>query len=595
MTVTFDPGTDLTLARGFVDTVAAHPDRVALRERDGDAWRELTWQQYADEVARCAAGLRGLGVGHGDRVVLMLVNSVAFHIVDTACLMLGATPVSIYNSSSADQIAYLVGHCGAKVAVVGDDTFLARFDAARDRLPAMRTVVVVTPGTGSADATFEDLMAADPLDLEAEAATAQPDDLATVIYTSGTTGDPKGVMITHANVAFIAASLRELLPIAVDDYPGKRLISYLPMAHIAERVTSHYQHLLRAFEVTCCPAPTELAAYCTQVKPHVLFGVPRVWEKMNAGVMAFINSDADRAKAFAEALEASTPIAMRRSWGTATPEDEETWAFLDSVAFKQVRELLGLDDLVAAISGAAPIPAPLLSWYRAIGVPMSEIYGMSENTGAMTWTAERIKPGTVGPAMPGTEVRIGEDGEVLTRGPHVSPGYLDDPVKTAETFIDGWLHSGDIGELDEDGYLRIVDRKKELIITAGGKNISPANLENALKQIDIVGQAAAIGDGRPFVSALLVLDPDAAPAWGRQQGIEFESLTDLAADERVLAEIDRRLVEVMAEFNNAERVKKVVVLGEEWAPDSDLLTPTSKLKRRGVNARFADVIEAIYR
>ena len=226
---------------------------------------------------------------------------------------------------------------------------------------------------------------------------------------------------------------------------------------------------------------------------------------------------------------------------------------------------------------------------------MSEVYGMSENTGAMTWTAEKIKPGTVGPAMPGTELALAEDGEVICRGPHVFQGYLNDPEKTAETIDEeGWLHSGDIGEIDEDGYLRIVDRKKELIITAGGKNISPANLEAALKMIPLVGQAAAIGDQRPFVSAIVVLDPDTAKAWAAREGIEFESLDELAANPAVVAEIEAGLAEVMEPFNNAERVKKVKVVGEEWLPDSDLLTPTSKLKRRGINARYAEEIEALY-
>jgi long-chain acyl-CoA synthetase len=315
---------------------------------------------------------------------------------------------------------------------------------------------------------------------------------------------------------------------------------------------------------------------------------------MNSGVMAFIDADPERSQKFAEAVEASRDIALRRSWGTATEEDLATWNFLDEVAFKQIRELLGLDQVIAAISGAAPIRPDLLGWFRAIGVPMSEVYGMSENTGAMTWTPEKIKPGTVGPAVPGTEVRIADDGEVICRGPHVFQGYLNDPEKTAETIIDGWLHSGDIGTIDEDGYLAIVDRKKELIITAGGKNISPANLEAALKKISLVGQAAAIGDQRPFVSALVVLDTDAAPNWARQQGIDFETLADLAANEEVLAEIDRQLPEVMAGFNSAEQVKKVKVLGDEWLPDSDLLTPTSKLKRRGVNQHFAQEIEDLY-
>ena len=400
-------------------------------------------------------------------------------------------------------------------------------------------------------------------------------------------------MISHGNAVFMVESLRELM--TGIDFTSKRLVSYLPMAHIAERTVSHYQHVVLGTEVSTCPEPSQVAAYCREVKPHLMFGVPRVWEKINAGVMAALAADPDKAEKFNEAVQASGPIAIRRSQGTATAEDEATWAFLDDVAFRSVRELLGMEELQFAISGAAPIPPPLLTWFRAIGVPMSEVYGMSENTGAMTWTPENIKPGTVGPAVPGTEVALAEDGEVICRGPHVFQGYLNDPDKTAETIdADGWLHSGDIGELDEDGYLRIVDRKKELIITAGGKNISPANLEGALKMIPLVGQAAAIGDQRPFVSAIVAIDPDAAKVWAARNGLETATLEELATNAEVIAEIEAGLAEVMEPFNNAERVKKVKVVGEEWLPDSDLLTPTSKLKRRGINARYAAEIEALY-
>ena len=522
--MTDDRSDAATIVRSFVTRVADHGDVVALRGKEGDTWRERTFSQFADEVARVAGGLAALGVGRGDRIVLMMRNRPEFHVLDTAALLLGATPISIYNSSSPDQIAYLVGHCGATVGVVEDEGYLDRFAAVRSELPALRTLGAL--GAGLADFSWEDLLAGDPVDLEAAAAASSPEDLVTVIYTSGTTGQPKGVQITDANVMFVARATRDLMPF--DDGVGKRVVSYLPMAHIAERTVSHYSNLILGYEVSCCPEPGQIAAYCGEVRPHVLFGVPRVWEKIHAGLTAALSGDPEKKAQFDEGVEAARPIALRRSWGEASEEDEATWSFLDSVAFTPVRALLGLDELEVAVTGAAPIPPDLLMWFRAIGVPLSEVYGMSENTGLMTWTPERIKPGTVGPAAPGTEVEIAEDGEVICRGPHVFRGYLDDPEKTAEALIDGWLHTGDIGELDEDGYLKIVDRKKELIITAGGKNISPANLEAALKMIPLVGQAAAIGDQRPFVSALVVLDPDTAPVWARQHGIEFASLAELA-------------------------------------------------------------------
>ena len=588
-----DPSRPDTIAKAFLATARANPDLPALRWKEGDEWQEWSFATYEDLVARAAAGLLAEGVERGDRVVLMLRNTPHFHVLDIAALMIGAVPISIYNSSAPDQIEYLVNHSGAVVGIVEDDSFLARFAPVRASLTSLRSLGVIKPGSEAFDFTWDDLVARDGIDLDEAAAATTPEDLATVIYTSGTTGPPKGVMTTNGSVMFVADTLREL--IEFDDFTGKRLVSYLPMAHIAERAVSHYQQAVLGYTVTCCPNPGEIAAYCGAVQPHVLFGVPRVWEKLYAGVMAAVNANPEQAEKFNEAVEAARPLALKKSWGTLTEEEAATLDFLDEVAFRPVRQLLGLDDVLIAVTGAAPIPAELLGWFRAIGVPLSEVYGMSENTGTMTWTPERIRPGTVGPAIAGTEVALADDGEVICRGPHVFQGYLNDPEKTAEALDeDGWLHTGDIGEFDEHGYLRIVDRKKELIITAGGKNISPANLEAALKMIPLVGQAAAIGDQRPFVSALVVLDPDTAPVWAAQHGIEYGSLAELAQHPDVIAEIEAGVKEVMAPFNNAEAVKKVTVLGDEWLPDSDLLTPTSKLKRRGVNQHFADQIEAMY-
>jgi long-chain acyl-CoA synthetase len=400
-------------------------------------------------------------------------------------------------------------------------------------------------------------------------------------------------MISQFNVVYTAESLKRCFGQDLD-LSGKRLVSYLPMAHIAERMTSHYSQVIQAYEVTSCPDPGLLAPYLKDVRPNIMFGVPRVWEKLHAGVSAALSADPAKKAQFDEGIAAAVPIAVDRSWGRSTPEQDATWDFLQDAAFRPVRELIGLDQVEFAITGAAPIPKELLEWYQALGVPLTEIYGMSESSGPMTWTPHRIKAGTVGPAIPGCEVKLAEDGEVICRGGNVFVGYLNAPDKTAETLQDGWLHSGDIGVLDEDGYLRIVDRKKELIITAGGKNISPANLEAALKTVALVGQACAIGDERPFVSALVVLDAEVAPVWAAGNGLGGMSLAELAEHPDVIAEVERGVAEVMAGFNNAERVKKVKVLGTEWLPDSEELTPTSKLKRRGIHARYAAEIEWLY-
>jgi long-chain acyl-CoA synthetase len=586
-----------TVPSEFAKTVEANRDKVALRWMNDDgSWGEWTYGEYAERATQVAAALRAMGVAKGEHVVLMMRNIPEFHVVDMAAYMIGATPISIYNSSSPEQVEYLVNHSEAVFAIVEDMGFLERFLKVRDQLGGLRGIVVLNDPDGLAPDDVlghEALHAHGSIDLADAASHVDPDDLATMIYTSGTTGPPKGVMLTHRNICWTVESLRRALPF--DDYVGKRIISYLPMAHIAERMTSHYAGAFLGYEVTTCPDPTGIAPYLGHVKPHFMFGVPRVYEKVYAGVNAVLAADPEKAEKFAEALAAAEPIVEAMDWGTATDEQIATYQFLDEVAFKQVRELLGIEALECAVTGAAPLPAEILTWFRCIGVPLSEIYGMSESSGPMTWTATRIKAGTVGPAVPGLEVKLADDGEIICRGGNVFGGYFKAPDKTAEALdADGWLHSGDIGEVDEDGYFRIVDRKKELIITAGGKNISPANLEAALKTIPLVGQACAIGDQRPFVSALVVLDPDVAPAWAQANGIEFTSLADLAEHPDVVAEIDRGLTEVMGQFNNAERVKKVKVLGEEWLPDSDLLTPTSKLKRRGIHSAYAEHIEGLY-
>jgi long-chain acyl-CoA synthetase len=588
-----------TVPSAFVKTVAELPDQVALRWRNEDgSYGECEFAHYAQKVAAAAAGLAAMGVGRGTRVVLMLRNIPEFHVLDMATYFCGGTAVSIYNSSSPDQVRYLAGHCEAKVGVVEDIGFLESFLKVRDELPALEHLGILRDPDGLAPGdvfTYEELLAAeDPIDLTEAASIAQPEDLATIIYTSGTTGPPKGVMISHGNIAWTVESLKRCIDF--DTFAGKRLVSYLPMAHIAERMTSHYQQAFLGYEVTCCPNPGEVALYAREVRPQLMFGVPRVWEKFHAGVMGALAADPEKKAKFDGAVAAAKPIVDAIDWGRASDEEVATWKAMDEGAFAEVRGMLGLDAVEVAITGAAPIPSELLMWFRAIGVPLSEIYGMSESSGPMTWTATRIKAGTVGPAIPGCEVKLAdEDDEVICRGGNVFGGYLNDPEKTAETIdADGWLHSGDIGRLDEDGYFSIVDRKKELIITAGGKNLSPANLEASLKMIPLVGQACAIGDNRPFVGALVVLDPEVAAGWARSEGIEFSSLSELAGRPEVREEIEKGLVEVMAGFNNAEKVKKVVILGDEWLPDSEELTPTSKLKRRGVHAKYADEIESMY-
>ena len=588
-----------TVPTRFLALAAERPDAVFLRSMatapgsNPVGWNTFTLAEVRALAARTAAGLQALDVEPGERVMLMMRNRPDFHWLDLGAQFVRATPVSIYNSSSGEEIQYLASHAEARVIIVEDAGFLARLMEIRDELPLLEHIFVIEAGDDLPDGVrpVAELLAHGEADLDTLGAVTSPDDLATLIYTSGTTGPPKGVMITQGNVCYAVEMLNELIDRDVNDW---RVVSYLPMAHIAERVTSHYQSLIYGFDVACCPDPSLLTAFLGEVHPNILFGVPRVFEKIYAGVNAAVSADPEKATAFNDGVRAALEIKAAERAGTITQEQRDTWDFLDAVAFSQVRALVGLDEVQVAITGAAPLPAEILEWFNAIGVPLSEIYGLSETSGPLTFTPWANKPGYVGQAAPGMEVRLGDDGEVLCRGGNVFQGYLKAPDKTAEALIDGWFHTGDIGELDDEGYLRIVDRKKELIITSGGKNISPANLEAALKMIPVVGQACAIGDQRKFISALLVLDPEAAPVWAAANGKAGMSLDELAADPDVLAAVQAGVDEVNTKFAQVEQIKKFTLISEEWMPDSDLLTPTSKLKRRGIHARYADAIEAMY-
>ena len=586
-----------TVTARFRDRVRDQADEVALRAKDGDRWVETTWGEYGEQAARVAGGLRELGVGEGDRVLLMLRNRVEFHVVDLGVLLLRATPISVYNSSSPEQLQYLAQHSRAKVAVVEAD-FLERLQKVRAELEDLQAVVVLDPDESHGEdvVRYESLLEAEPVDTDAAADAAQPDDLLTVIYTSGTTGPPKGVMMTQANAVAEADIIYE--SVVQRDATGWDVISYLPMAHIAERVVSHYGGPLVGIVATSCPDPTQVGAYLREVRPDAFFGPPRIWEKMKSSIETTIAAQGEERRAgFQQALEAGKKVdqARRRNGGEVPSEHAETWEQLDAAAFAPLRQMLGLDDATWLLTAAAPIPVEVIEFFRACGLPLSECWGMSETTGGLTWSHWDYVLGSVGRPAPGCEVRIADDGELLCRGPNVTTGYLDEPEKTAEALDDdGWLHTGDVARVDDDGYVYLVDRKKELIITAGGKNVSPANVEAALKGIPLVGQAAVVGDGRPYLVALLTLDPDAAEQWARSNGKDDVALEDLADDPDVLAEVERGVEEANQGFNRVEQVKKFSLIGEEWMPDSELLTPTMKLKRRGVNQRYAERIDGLY-
>jgi long-subunit acyl-CoA synthetase (AMP-forming) len=583
-----------TVCAAFQATAADHPDRVAIRTK-GDAF-SITWRDYAERVRRTAAGLAGLGLGRGEAVALMLTNRPEFHIADAAAMHLGATPFSVYNTYSPEQIEYLVSDAENRI-VVTEQAFLDTVLEAREKSKTIEHVVVVD-GAGDGTLSLDDVESSGQEDFDFDAAwrAVEPDDVLTLIYTSGTTGPPKGVQITHENMMAGGQSFDEMIQFA----EGARVVSYLPMAHIAERACSHYLPILLGFTTTCCPDAREVIGYLPEVRPGWFFSVPRIWEKAKAALEAGIEAEQDeeRKKASKWALDVGLRKVRAEQASEEVPQElREEYEKADALVLSKIRAKVGLDEAKAVNVGAAPTPPEVIEFFHAIGIPLGELWGMSETCGAGTCNRpEHVKIGTVGPAAPGVEVKLAEDGEVLVRGRVVMKGYRNQPDKTRETIDeDGWLHSGDIGELDDEGFLKIVDRKKELIINAAGKNMSPANIEAKLKAAHpLIGAAVAIGDRRPFNTALITLDPDAAPGFAKEQGLGDASLASLAGEHAVIEAIQEGVDRANDQLARVEQIKKFKVLDSEWEPGGDELTPTMKLKRKPIAEKYADEIEALY-
>jgi long-chain acyl-CoA synthetase len=580
------------LVKAFYDQVDRLGDDVAIRTQD-DSYT-ITWNELRDRVHRIAGGLNELGVGKGDTVALMLNNRPEFIPSDLAVVSLGGVPFSIYQTSSPEQISYVCSDAGCKVAIV-ETMFLEQFNKAREELPELEKVIVVDGDGG--DHTLEELEAMDPDFDPADIVDGiQLDDLLTLIYTSGTTGPPKGVQLTHRNLMTLTKGVEEIV-----DFPdrGAKVISWLPAAHIAERGAHYYLPCTRGVSVTICPDPRQIADSLAAVRPTWFFAVPRIYEKLKAGIEASFAKLPDEQRVPAQkGLEAAIQKVRLEQAGEEVPEELAAGvAQAEEAMFAPLRKQLGLDEVVAINVGAAPTPVEVLEFFHAIGLPVGELWGMSETCGVVTCNPpDRVKLGTVGPPVPGAEVRLAEDGEVEVKADSVMPGYRNMPEKNEETFTeDGWLLTGDIGELDEDGYLKIVDRKKELIINAAGKNMSPANIESHLKTASpLIGQAAAIGDGRKYNVALIVLDPDYAPVWAKQNGLEGKSVEELASEDACQQAMEAAIEEANSKMARVEQIKKFKILPTEWLPGGDELTPTMKLKRKPIDEKYAEEIEALY-
>jgi long-subunit acyl-CoA synthetase (AMP-forming) len=582
-----------TLCEAFQRTAAEYADRPALRLKDSDF--ECTWVEFAATVRIRAAAFAALGIGRGDTVGFMLVNRPALHLCDAAAMHLGATCFSIYNTSSVEQIEYLVSDAASRV-VVTEPQFLDMLLKARKGVDTLEHVIVVgeaLPGTLSV-AEFEAL-GDDSLDFDAAWRSVEPDDVLCLIYTSGTTGPPKGVQLTHGNMMSVWRALAEV----VEFNPAGRSISFLPTAHVADRWAQLYGSMVFGHTVHCCPDPREMVAYSIEVKPTVWGGVPRIWEKLKAALEASFAGEQDdaRKQAIAGALEIGLQRAKAKQAGAVPAELDRRWQAADEQVFSKLRASLGLDECEWFAVGAAPTPPEVVLFFDAIGIEIAELWGMSETSAVSTLNPPgRIRVGTVGRPLPGVELKLADDGEILQRGPTIMKGYRNMPDETARVLSDdGWLSTGDIGEIDANGYLKIVDRKKELIINAAGKNMSPANIEAKIKAAcPLVAQVVAIGDRRPYNVALVTLDPDACGAFAAKHGLENPSPAAMARYEVVRESVAAGVEAGNAALSRVEQIKKFKLIEGEWEPGRDELTPTMKLKRKPIGEKYAAEIEALY-
>lgn len=571
-----------TLCESFQQIAERDPDAVALRSADGAT--TITWRGYADRVRTIASGLAALGVGPGDTVGLMLTNRPEFHLCDTAVLHAGATPFSVYNTNPADMLVYLFGNAGNRV-VICETQFLPTILAAVEQGGKVEHVICVDgdgDGDGVMSLTSLESTADDDFDFDASWRAVRPDNLLTIVYTSGTTGPPKGVELTHTNFIENARIIAEFGGLG----PADRVISYLPDAHAANRWFAHYTNLMHGVTVTTVPDVKQALAALTEIRPTGFLGVPRIWVKLKAALEQRIADEPNPVKRNLArwAFETGQAKARIESGGRRLGAlDAIRYQLADRLVLSKVRRQLGMDQVRIAITGAAPIPPEVHEFILGLGVPLCEGWGMSECTAAVTVNRPgHIKIGTVGVPVPGAELQIADDGEVLVRGPMVMHGYRNEAEKTAETIdSDGWLATGDIGSIDAEGFLSIVDRKKELIINAAGKNMSPTNIENTIAaNCPLVGSVAVIGDARAYNTALICLDPDAT------SGYESDTAIRDAVDAGVAA--------ANAKLSRVEQIKKFTILADTWEPGSDYLTPTNKLRRKPIAAHYADVIDQMY-
>ncbi len=603
-----------TLTGSFFERCRAHPERVAIRRKELGLWEELRWKDYERAVRAVALGLIRLGVSSGDRVALISENRAEWLFTDLGILSAGGVTVALYTTSASDQVEYIVEHSGAKVFFVENEEQLDKALEIRKKVPLAKIIVYDDEGLRHFDdpdvvffdaflAENEALLAAEGERVEERLAAIQPEDLAILVYTSGTTGPPKGVMLSHANMAWCVTAVDDVMTPEPDD----EYISFLPLCHVAERTITVFNQVMHGTTVNFAENLDTVRENLAEVRPHVFFAVPRIWEKLyNTIELRMRDATWGKRRAYAWAVGVGKRMLEHRHAAAARGEAGDggapgvlraQHALADALVLRELRKLLGFDRTRFALSGAAPISPDVIRYFQALGIPLVEGYGQTESTAIITVVpAGFASPGTVGKVVGGLELRIADDGEILARGPGVMMGYFRQPEATAETIsADGWLHTGDVGEVDERGFLRITDRKKDLIITAGGKNVAPQYVEAKLRLSPYIHDAVVIGERRKFIAALIILDEDNLVEWAQANRVQFGAYADLARSDDVKKLIADEVEATNKQLNSVEAVKKFRILEKRLDRDEGELTPTLKVRRKFIEQKYADVISEMYR
>ena len=593
-----------TLVHRIADWAERQPNAPAIYGRVGDRWKQLTWRLYWSSVRQAAKGLIKLGLQPGDCVAIVGDNRPSWVVAQFGIMSARGIPAPIYATNTDDQTAYIVGHCKARIAICDTAEQLAKYQRCLES-GAMDVDHIITmddvPSDDERVMSMDNLMEIgakeDDTQIDARLQAMTDTETALLIYTSGTTGVPKAVKLTNAGMIAVADSTLECFPIIRE--PGNfRMVSYLPLCHVAEQMFTNMFHLATGGEVYFCPDLKQIKEFLVHVRPTIFLGVPRVWEKFQAALQAKLSASGPPKKWLTDWAMAAELRSFRASAEHGVRVDGLGRSLANKLVIDKVKEAIGMDKLLVAATGAAPISVSTLEFFASMGITIYEGFGMSETSGVAT-CGEQGKPrfGTVGRALSCCEVQIAPDGEILLKGINMTSGYLHMPEQTAELLDDeGWLHTGDLGSLDGDGFLKITGRKKDLIITAGGKNVAPAELESYLKQIDGVGQAVVVGDRQPYLCALLTLDPDGIDALCEAVGIDNSGLESVSVNVDVREFIEARVEEFCnSRVAQYQTIKKFEILPMEFTVETDELTPTMKLKRNVVNVKYAAQIEAFYK